>query len=82
MTAQILDAILSAITVVLLGAIGRGMLGVRKDFRQFMTEHMWLLATSMWTRDKVLVIMSQLGMEVDNPPPGDLPNGAGGRKGK
>lgn len=82
MTAQILDAVLSAITVVFLGAIGRGVLGLRKDAKRFMTEHMWLLATTLWTRDKVLVIMDQLGLEPDNPPPVDLPNGAGGKKGK
>lgn len=71
--AEIVNSIVSGIIVLLLAAIARGMMGVRKDFRRFMAEHAWLLATSLWTRDKVLMIMAQLQMPVDQPPPNDLP---------
>ena len=49
------------------------LIGIRTDFRRFMQEHLWLLATTMWTRDKVLIIMKRLDLPVDNPPPNDLP---------
>lgn len=77
---EILSSIISGVSVVILAAIARGLLGVRKEFRQFMTEHMWLLATTLWSRDKVLVIMRELGLAVDIPPPGDLRDGAGTKK--
>ncbi len=71
--AEIISSIVSGISVLILGWIGRGLIGMRKDFRRFMAEHMWLLATSMWTRDKVLRVMADLDMPVDHPPPADLP---------
>ena len=72
-TAQMLDSILSGATVLLLAFIGRGMLGMRRDFRRFMAEHAWLLATTLWNRDKVLKIMARLEMPIENSPPDDLP---------
>ena len=70
----IIQSVIGAVAVVLLGAIGRGLLGMRKDFRRFMFEHTWLLATTLWTRDKVVQIMRELKLPVDNQPPDDLPS--------
>jgi len=71
--AEIVSSIISGLTVLLLAGITRGLIGVRKDFRRFMAEHTWLLATTLWTRDKVLQIMDRMDMPVDGTPPGDLP---------
>ena len=72
-TGQIVSSIIGGVAVLLLGGIGRMLIGIRTDFRRFMQEHLWLLATTMWTRDKVLIIMKRLDLPVDNPPPNDLP---------
>lgn len=72
-TGQILSSIISGVAVILLARIASGVRGVRRDFHRFMAEHLWLLATTMWTRDKVIRIMAELGMPADNPPPNDLP---------
>lgn len=72
-TGEILSSVISGLVVLLLAAIARGMLGVRNDFRRFMAEHAWLLATTLWNRDKVIRIMKQLGMPVDGEPPSNLP---------
>lgn len=70
---EIITSIISGSSVLILAAIARGLLGMRKDFRRFMQEHLWLLATSMWTKDKVIHIMQELDMPVGNPPPNNLP---------
>ena len=67
------DAIVSGITVLFLAWIGRGFMGIRRDFRQFMREHSWLIATTLWNRDKVRKIMARLDMPIDDSPPDDLP---------
>lgn len=72
-TAELVNSITGGVAVLLLGAIGKGVLGLRKDFKRFMTEHTWLLATSGWTRDKVRKVMGQMGMPVEDAPPDDLP---------
>lgn len=72
-TGQIVSSVIGGVAVLLLGAIGRGLLGMRNDFRRFMQEHLWLLATTMWTRDKVMLIMKRLDIEIEDPPPHDLP---------
>jgi hypothetical protein len=72
--AQTVSAIISGASVVILTAIGRMLLGMRKDFRRFMAEHAWLIATTLWTRDKVVRIMDQMNMPMDTPPPNDLPH--------
>lgn len=72
---EILSSIISGVAVLLLAGIAQAMRGVRKDFRRFMAEHAWLLATTLWTRDKVLRIMERLDMPIDSQPPGDLPPG-------
>lgn len=72
-TGQIVSSIIGGVAVLLLGAIGRMILGIRSDFRRFLKEHLWLLATTLWTKDKVLLIMQRLDMSIDNPPPDDLP---------
>ena len=70
---EIISSVISGVAVLLLAGIARGLIGVRKDFRRFMTEHLWLLATTLWTRDKVLQIMHKLDLDSGPPPPGDLP---------
>lgn len=72
-TAQIISSVLGAVAVALLAAIGRGLLGIRNDVRRFMREHLWLITTTLWTRDKVTQIMKRLDMPVDDAPPNDLP---------
>ena len=72
-TGQIVSSVIGAVAVALLAAIGRGLVGIRKDVRRFMQEHLWLLATTLWTRDKVVLIMKRLDMPVQDPPPNDLP---------
>lgn len=70
---EIVSAIISSLAVVLLTAIARAMLGLRNDLRRYMTEHVWLLATTLWTRDRVIRIMRVMDLEVAEPPPNDLP---------
>lgn len=72
-TGEIISSIISGAAVLLLAGIARGLWGIRDDFRRFMQEHLWLIATTMWTRDKVILIMKELKMPVDNPPPNNLP---------
>lgn len=70
---EIVSSIISGISVLILAGIGKAVLGLRGDFHRFMAEHVWLISTSLWTRDKVLRIMDNLGMPVDQPPPNNLP---------
>lgn len=77
---EILSTLVGAVAVALLAAIARqvrrGFREIRRvsrNFDRFMLEHTWLLATSLWTRDKVLVVMRQLDIPVEQPPPADLP---------
>lgn len=70
---NIISDIISGTSVAMLAVIGRGLLGVRKDFRQFMAEHTWLLATTMWNKDKVLQIMAKMDMPMQDEPPRNLP---------
>jgi hypothetical protein len=70
---EIVSAVISSLSVLLLTAITRAMIGFRNDLRRFMTEHMWLISTTLWTRDKVMHIMSVMDLESDRPPPDDLP---------
>ena len=70
---EIVPSVLSAMSVALLALIGKGFLTLTRDFRRFMTEHLWLLATTLWTRDKVMQVMARLDMPADPPPPDDLP---------
>lgn len=71
---NIISSVISGVAVLLLAAIAKAVMSIRGDFKRFMLEHTWLLATTLWTRDKVLNIMEQMKMPVDNPPPADLPN--------
>lgn len=70
---EIVSSVISSVAVLLLAGIARGLLGVRADMRRFMLEHTWLLATTLWTRDKVMQIMRTMDLELDRPPPDDLP---------
>lgn len=70
---QIVQSIIGGTAVLLLAGIGKMLLGVRKDVRRFMQEHTWLLATSLWTRDKVMQIMVKLEMPITDDPPDKLP---------
>lgn len=69
----LLPNILGGVAVLLLAFIGKALIGVRRDFHKFMAEHTWLLATTLWTRDKVMVIMARLDMPMTDSPPHDLP---------
>jgi len=70
---EIISSLISGVGVLILAAIARTLFRTASEFRRFMAEHMWLIATTLWTRDKVVMIMQQLGMPMDNPPPKDLP---------
>jgi len=72
---EILSNVLGAVAVGLLGFICHVILRAYRKFDQFMAEHMWLLATTLWTRDKVMEIMGMLGIEVQIPPPANMPKG-------
>ncbi len=69
---ELVSNIIGAVAVGLLGFICHVLIRAYKKFDQFMTEHVWLLATTLWTRDKVVEVMSTLGIEIGNPPPGKL----------
>ena len=83
-TAEIINSVIGGMAVLLLAAIGRGLLGMRKDFRRFMAEHVWLLATSLWNRDKIRQVMAKLDMPLEDDAPEDLPweHRRGNRRGK
>jgi hypothetical protein len=70
---EVLSAIISGVAVLLLAWIARSVHEFSRDLRRFMAEHAWLIATTLWTRDKVLKIMETMGMPLDGDPPDDLP---------
>jgi hypothetical protein len=72
-TDEIVSSVLSGIVVLILASIARTVASFHHEFRRFMAEHVWLLATTLWTRDKVTKIMKRLDMPMDDPPPNDLP---------
>ena len=74
---EIISSVIGAIAVGLLTFIARAIKNIGGDFRRFMQEHMWLLATTLWTRDKVVRIMTELNLPMDQPPPNDLPKEKG-----
>jgi len=74
LNAQIVSSVIGAIATAILAVIGRSIVGLRRDTRRFMGEHMWLLATTLWTRDNVTKVMDQLGMPVTSDPPENLPH--------
>ncbi len=70
---EVMSSVISGVSVLLLAWIARSIIGVRKDARRYLAEHTWLLATTLWTRDKVLQIMDHMDMPVNGEPPADLP---------
>jgi hypothetical protein len=70
---QVISSVISGVAVLLLAGITRSLFGVRADFRRFMLEHTWLIATTLWTRDKVIKVMQQMDLDPGPPPPADLP---------
>lgn len=72
---EVLSSIISGVAVLLLAWIARAISGITKDFRRFMAEHAWLIATTLWTRDKVIRIMEVMGMPWEGNPPTDPPTG-------
>lgn len=78
---EIISSVISGVAVLLLGGIARAVTGARGDLRRFMLEHTWLLATTVWTRDRVIVIMRGMDLDPGPPPPADLPVEQGRRRG-
>jgi hypothetical protein len=72
-TGETISAVISSAAVLLMTAIARALIGIRHDLSRYMAEHMWLLATTLWTRDKVQRIMRSMDMAIEDPPPADLP---------
>jgi hypothetical protein len=72
-TGELVTSLISGVMVLLLAWIARRLGRIGGDFHKFMAEHIWLISTSLWTRDKVVKIMASLNMPMDNPPPSDLP---------
>lgn len=68
-TNQIFANVIGGVATVLLGGIATLLWRGYRKLNRFMAEHLWLIATTMWTRDKVMVMMHQMGMPIDNPPP-------------
>lgn len=71
--AAVAAAVASTFATIILGAIARRLRALSQSFERFMGEHSWLLATTLWTRDKTIRIMDSLGMPIEQPPPADLP---------
>lgn len=81
-TGEIISSIISGLAVLILSAIfrmlwkvGKRIIELTKHFDRFMAEHVWLISTTLWTRDKVIRIMDRMDMPMDTPPPSDLPEG-------
>lgn len=72
---QIISSTISGAAVLLLAWIAKAVVGVRADFRRFLAEHAWLMSTTLWSRDRIIKIMGDLGMPVGDPPPDNLPHG-------
>jgi hypothetical protein len=68
-SAQVVSAIVASIATAFLGIIARMLSGMRRDVKQFMTEHLFLLAMADWTKTSVPAIMAHLGMPMEKPPP-------------
>lgn len=68
LSAQVLSAIFGALASGLLAALVGMLRGIRRDVRQFMTEHMWLIATANWSRTTIMQIMQELGIQGEQPP--------------
>jgi hypothetical protein len=71
-TGEIVSSLISGVGVLILAAIGRSLFRMGKEVHRFMAEHVWLISTTLWTRDKVTQIMKALDIPMDNPPPSDL----------
>jgi len=63
-----MSAVFGAIAAALLTWLATMIRGVRKDVRTFMAQHLWLLAMAYWSRDSILLIMRELGIEPAEPP--------------
>lgn len=66
---EIVSSVIGAIACGLLTWIARRLARIGIEFHRFMAEHVWLIATTLWNRDKVIRIMDQLGMPVNDVPP-------------
>lgn len=73
MTTQIFGNIIGGIAVVLLTAIAGMCYRVFRKINRFMLEHVWLLTTTLWTRDKVILMMHHMNISIDDIPPANLP---------
>lgn len=73
--AEIISNIIGGVAVALLGFLCHFVYRTYRKFDRFMTEHLWLLATTLWTRDKVMEIMSLLGIPITDGPPATLMKG-------
>jgi len=72
---EILGNVLAAIAVAMLGFICHVIIRAYRKFDRFMLEHVWLIATTLWTRQKVIEVMAALGIDYPDPPPADLKKG-------
>ena len=69
---SVIANIIGGVAVVLLGGIVSILWRGYRRFNRFMAEHVWLITTTLWNRDKVLNIMDHLNMPVRDEPPSDL----------
>jgi hypothetical protein len=72
---EIVSSIIGAVAVALLSFILSTLRRLFNKFDRFMAEHMWLIATTLWTRDKVMEMMQSLGMPMTSDPPANMEEG-------
>lgn len=66
---SITSAVVGAVATSLLAAIGVMLRGLRKDFRRFMAEHLYLLRIADWTKVNLANIFDHLNLTPTEPPP-------------
>jgi hypothetical protein len=67
-SASVITACSTAAASFLMAAAVRMLSKIHKDFRQFMREHLWLLAQATWSRESIVTIMKELDIAGPLPP--------------
>jgi len=69
--AAVVAAVAASVATALLAWIGHQLARLRTDVKQFMAEHLWLLATASWAQVSIQTLYDQLGL-VPPPAPGPV----------
>ena len=73
MRSEVVANIIGGVAVALLTTIATILFRTFRLFRRFMAEHIWLITTTLWTRDKVIRVMHHMNLPIEDVPPADLP---------